>query len=192
MKKYLRLQESGETVELELVPTYYVSNRTLAIQLVDKEGYYCDLTRCLSDAPGKNCAYVDVNNMESDIIQRLEKGGFGKVTGKTCKSGYVTYPEFEFDADILKENMNEDYQQYLDWQDQLKDDEEYLGAMCVQCYETFTFIVKKSAAQKYREYQEGGSYLIQDIFPEMTNEERGLFAHGQNMCGKCFKKLFSF
>lgn len=192
MGKFLKLNRFGQSLKLELVPTYYLINRTLSIQLMDKEGYYGDLTRCLDDAPGKNCAYIDVNNMGPDIIQRLEESGFGKLTGRSCLSGYVTYPEFAFDADILKESTNENYQKYLEWMDQLKDDEEYLGAMCKQCDESFTFIVKKSAAQKYREYQEGKPYLIQEIFPEMTREERGLFACGQNMCGKCFKKLFPF
>lgn len=190
MHKYLELNQFGKALQLELVPTYYLENRTLAIQLEDEEGPYCDLTRCLDDAPGRNRAYVDVNNMGPDIVQCLEEGGFGKATGKTFQSGYVTYPEFEFDADILKANRNEYYQQYLEWQDQLKDDEVYLSGSCMQCHKTFTFIVKRSAAQKYREYQKGGPYLIQDVFPEMTNGERGLFARGQNMCNECFKKLF--
>ena len=42
----------------------------------------------------------------------------------------------------------------------------------------------------YREYQEGAKHLIQDVFPNMMPEERGLFAQGQNLCGKCLKKMF--
>ena len=63
-------------------------------------------------------------------------------------------------------------------------------AECDRCQGSFPLIVKKSEVEKYYEYQEGAPYLIQDIFPDLTAEERGLLARGQNVCGKCFRKMF--
>lgn len=189
MKKYLVLRPRfGETLKLELVPDYYPFNRTLAIELMDGDKYYDTLTCCLDDAPGKNCAYIDVIGMGSDIVLHLEDSGFGRLTGKTCQSGYVIYPEFEFDADILEAYMNKNYHQYLKWQDQLKEDEEFIRSICEQCLTDYTFIVKKGTALKYREYDEGRPYQLQDIFTELTDEERGLFARGRKLCGACFKE----
>lgn len=194
MKKIFDYKTQGKTIPMELKLSYYMHNRTLAVSLYEKgggseEGYWT-LTCCLDDAPGRNRAFLDVNNMGEHIVDDLEAAGFGKRTGRTARSGYVTYPEFEFDAEVLKSYMNGDYEQYLKWQDGLKEDEVYLVAECRVCHNQFPLVVKKSAVEKYHEYQEGAPYLIQDIFPDMTAGERGLLAHGQNMCNACFHKMF--
>ncbi len=194
MKKIFNYKTEGKTIPMELNLSYYMHNRTLAVSLYEKGGNkdeeYWMLTCCLDDAPGKNRAFIDVNNMGEQIVDALETAGFGKRTGRTARSGYVTYPEFEFDAEVLKAYMNVDYGQYLKWQDELKEDEEYLVAECRVCHNQFPLIVEKSAVEKYREYQEGAPYLIQDIFPDMSAGERGLLACGQKMCNSCFQKMF--
>jgi len=189
MSRFLKLNTGKK---LEILPSYYMYNRTLAIELFEDGEPYGVLTCCLDDAPGRNCAYVDVNNMGKNIVEVLEKEGLGKRTGKECQSGYVVYPEFSFKEEVLKECTNREYEQYLTWQEALGEDEEYITTWCQSCHRQFYFIVKKSEAQKYREYQNGAPYLIQDVFPNMSCEDRGLFADGQNMCNACFKKLFSF
>lgn len=189
MSRFLKLRTGKK---LEVWPTYYPYNRTLAIALFENGESYGNLTCCLDDTPGKNCAYIDVNHMGKDIVEVLEKEGYGKRTGKEYQSGYVLYPEFMFKEDVLKDCTNEEYEQYLRWQEALGEDEEYLTASCQICHQEFCFIVKKEEAQKYREYRDGAPYLIQNVFPNMSCEERGLFARGQNMCSACFKELFSF
>lgn len=189
MNRFLRLRTGKK---LEIRPTYYPYNRTLAIALFEDGEAYGNLTCCLDDAPGTNCAYIDVNNMGKDIVEVLEEEGFGQRTGKEHPSGYVVYPEISFREEVLRECTNEDYEQYLTWQEALGEDEEYLTASCQICYQEFCFTVKKEEARKYREYQDGAPFLIQNVFPNMSCEDRGLFARGQNMCSACFKELFSF
>lgn len=189
MSRFLKLRTGKK---LEVWPTYYAYNRTLAIALFEEGELYGNLTCCLDDAPGRNCAYIDVNYMGVDIVDVLEEEGFGKRTGKKHQSGYVVYPEFSFKKEVLRDCTNENYEKYLTWQETLGEDEEYLTASCRICYKDFCFTVKKEEAQKYREYQDGAPYLIQNVFPNMSCEERGLFAKGQNMCGTCFKEMFSF
>lgn len=195
MKKIFSYKTGRKTIPMELHLSYYLHNRTLAVFLYEKgcsreDEEYRVLTCCLDDAPGRNRAFLDVNNMGKQIVDELEAAGFGKRTGRTASSGFVTYPEFEFDAEVLNAYMNKEYGQYLKWQDALKEDEEYLVAECRACRNQFPLIVKKSAAEKYREYQEGEPYLIQNIFPDMPAGERGLLARGQNMCNACFQKMF--
>lgn len=194
MKKIFEYRTEGKMLRMELKLTCYGHNRTLAVLLCEEgcgeeDGYYM-LTCCLDDAPGKNRAFIDVNGMGKQIVDDLEAAGFGKRTGRTVVSGFVTYPEFEFDAEVLKAYTNSDYEEYLKWQDALKEGEEYLVAKCRICGNEFPLIVKKSAAEKYRLYLEGERYLIQDIFPDMPAGDRGLLARGQNMCNTCFQKMF--
>lgn len=190
MKKNLKIERYGKIRIMEVVPNYYLYNRTLLIELYEGGEAYGNLTCNLHTVPGRNCAFIDVNNMGSDIVERLEQCGFGKRTGRECQSGYVYYPEFQFYEEVLRELSNANYEQYLAWQNELGADEEYISASCRNCGKIFNFIVKKSEAQKFKEYEEDGRYLIQEVFPNMSNEERGLFARGQNLCGKCFNNMF--
>ncbi len=99
MSRFLKLRTGKK---LEVWPTYYAYNRTLAISLFEEGEPYGNLTCCLDDAPGRNCAYIDVNNMGIDIVDVLEEEGFGKRTGKKRQSGYVVYPEFSFREEVLR------------------------------------------------------------------------------------------
>ncbi len=49
-----------------------------------------------------NQAYVDINNYPS-IVSDIVAAGIGKPTGKTCRSGFVTYPLYEFNVDEIGE-----------------------------------------------------------------------------------------
>lgn len=42
------------------------------------------------------CQFIDTNNNSEDILDWLEIHQFGKRTGKSVKSGFCTYPEFNF------------------------------------------------------------------------------------------------
>lgn len=192
MGKEIMLKRYGKNQLLEVFPTFYASNRSLAIVLYDRNEGEQDsiLTVCLDDAPGLNKAYIDVNNQGYDVLGQLVSCGLGKPTGRTRRSGYATYPEFEFNGAILRECDTEGYSKYLEWYDKLEEDEEYLLASCKKCRKEHAFIVKKAVAEKYREYLAGEPYLIQDIFPDMEPAERGLLATGQKLCPDCFREMF--
>lgn len=188
-EKKLMYRIDGRMRQVQLYPLYYEFNRSLGLCLRTEEDMLT-ITCCLDAPQTKNCAYIDVNNCGEAIIKWLEENGLGKVTGQKAQSGFVTYPEFMFDEGVLQENTNNYYVQYLKWQEELNEDQEFLIPSCNMCAEVFPLIVSKKAAAQYREYQAGAPYLIQNIFPELSNGERGLLARGQGMCDKCFKKMF--
>lgn len=190
MATVFEMERYGQIIKLEVQPGYYLCNRTLSVMLYEGWESYGPLTCNLDKPLERNCAYIDVNNMGEDIVEVLEKNRLGQKTGRKWRSGHVLYPEFQFNEEALRECTNDNYEQYLAWQDVLKEDEAYISAWCRKCCKDFHLIVKRSEAQMYREYQEGAKHLIQDVFPNMMPEERGLFAQGQNLCGKCLKKMF--
>ncbi len=188
-EKKLMYKIDGRMRQVHLYPLCYEFNRSLGLCLRTKEDML-EITCCLDAPQTKNCAYIDVNNCGEAIIKWLEENGLGKATGQKAQSGFVAYPEFMFDEGVLQENTNNYYVQYLKWQGELKEDQEFLIPRCNMCAKVVPLIVSKKAAAQYREYQEGAPYLIQNIFPELSNGERGLLARGQGMCDKCFKKMF--
>lgn len=194
-EKKLMFKIDGKLREIQLYPVCYTYNRSLGICLC-KKGMGIDdedtleITRCLDAPQTKNCVYIDVNNYGLGMIQWLEKNKLGKRTGQEAQSGFVSYPEFMFDESVLQDYMNEHYAQYLKWQEELNEDQEFLIRSCNMCNQEFPLIVSKKAAAQYREYERGALYLIQNIFPELSSGERGLLARGQGMCDKCFKKMF--
>lgn len=194
-ERKLMYKIGGQMRQVQLYPVCYTYNRSLGICLCKKGRGIDDedtltITRCLDAPQTRNCAYIDVNNCGPEIIKWLEKNKLGKVTGQEVQSGFVTYPEFMFDETILQEYMNEYYAQYLKWQKELNEDQEFLVRSCNICQKEFPLIVSKKAAAQYREYEKGAPYLIQNIFPELSNGERGLLARGQGMCDQCFKTMF--
>lgn len=58
----------------------------------------------------KNCAYIDLNNCP--YAEQLLKEGIAKDTGFTKRSGYCTYPLWEFNEDFLREHGKENYELY--------------------------------------------------------------------------------
>lgn len=195
MKEKKLMYEIDDIVQtVKLFPVYYEFNRSLGILLCKKyKGIDDDaisITCCLDAPQKKNCVYIDVNNCGKNIVKWLEENGLGKATGRKVKSGFVIYPEFMFDEEVLRSYTNGFYEQYLKWQEELNEDQEFLIPSCNVCGQVFPLIVSKKAAAQYREYKRGASYLIQNIFPELSTGERGLLAHGQGMCNSCFKKMF--
>ena len=81
-KGLLELSWQGETVSLELQVRSYYSGGNLALLLVDWSS------------------------------GEVEKNGLGKPTGRAERSGFVTYPECQFQADKLRELDAEGYQIY--------------------------------------------------------------------------------
>lgn len=193
--KKLMYKIDGEMRHVQLYPIYYSYDRSLGMYIckagsgIDDEDAL-EITCCLNEPQTKNCAYIDVNDCGEDIIKWLEENGLGKATGRKVQPGFVAYPEFLFDESVLLEYTNEYYAQYLKWQEELKEDQEFLIPSCEVCGEEYPLIVSKKGAAMYREYQEGARYLIQDIFPELSNGERGLLARGQGICPQCFEKMF--
>ena len=194
-EKKLMYRIGGQIRHVQLYPIYYLFNRSLGMCMykaasgIDDEDLLV-ITCCLDVPQQKNCAYIDVNNCGEDIIKWLERNGLGKATGRKVHSGYAIYPEFMFDENMLLGYTNEFYTQYLKWQDELGEEQEFLIRSCEICNKEFPLIVSREAAAMYREYQKGAPYLIQDIFPELSNGERGLLARGQCICKNCFEEMF--
>lgn len=115
-KGLLELSWQGETVSLELQVRSYYSGGNLALLLVDwssgEPEEWADLTVNLGGRRQKDCAFLDVNGLGQEILPWVEKNGLGKPTGRTERSGFVTYPECQFQADKLKELDAEGYQIY--------------------------------------------------------------------------------
>lgn len=64
------------------------------------------------------------------------------------------------------------------------------GPCMIQWLEKTKLGKRTGREAQYREYEQGAPYLIQNVFPELSNGERGLLPRGQGMCNKCFKKMF--
>ncbi len=81
----------------------FLNNGNLAICAVFEEypEEYEVVTVNLHEVP-MNQAYVDINNYPS-IVSDIVAAGIGKPTGKTCRSGFVTYPLYEFNVDEIGE-----------------------------------------------------------------------------------------
>ena len=93
----------------------YAENGNLFVGLVNNnEGYpepWLDLTVNLGIECKPNCAFIDINNNENDIILWLIVNNLGKLTGRIEPSGWCMYPEFEFDMDELMKHVTEDYRE---------------------------------------------------------------------------------
>ncbi len=92
MAKIIELERYGQLLKLEVRPGYYPYNRTLQVGLYEDWESYGALTCNLDKPLERNCAYIDVNNMGEDIVEVLEKSGFGKRTGRKCQSGLAFIP----------------------------------------------------------------------------------------------------
>lgn len=58
--------------------------------------YYSDVTVNLDSERSAGCQFIDTNNNGDQILDWLEENKFGERTGRTGKSGFCTYPEFNF------------------------------------------------------------------------------------------------
>ena len=89
------------------------SAKNLGIYCDDADGFpFATFTVNLGEFIGlKNSAYIDTNN-NPEIIEWLEKEGFGEVTGFTKRSGFCEYPLFLFKEEVLKELDAKLYETY--------------------------------------------------------------------------------
>ena len=55
---------------------------------------------------------------------------------------------------------------------------------CISCKENVSIVASKEQWERY----EKGAEKIQDIFPELSADEREILITG--MCGRCFDKMF--
>lgn len=88
----------------------------LAVCLGTSEGEgYSILTVSFGDFIGvKNCAYIDINNNDAEIIQAFVDAGYMKNTGSTKHSGFCVYPLYCFDETFLRTIGGDEYQKYSD------------------------------------------------------------------------------
>lgn len=78
---------------------------------------YTDVTVNLPECTrSAGCQFIDTNANEEDILDWLEENQFGERTGKSGKSGFCTYPEFNFYA-------GEQYWNYRRINEQLQESE---------------------------------------------------------------------
>ena len=75
----------------------YVADNVLAIMAWGYYGPIATITVCLDDDRLEpNQSYVDTNNCPW-APEWIEENGLGRNTGKKARSGYCTYPLYEFD-----------------------------------------------------------------------------------------------
>lgn len=191
----LELTRMNEKYTVSLVPAYYMDDQSLSIQLLYKVGNdwepYGSLTTNLGESSmGRNNAYVDTNNLGNQILDWIKKNDLGEPTGRMKQSGFCRYPEVHFNEEALKKFDNPDYRYYLESQEELSEDGVRLYSSCEMCEDVYPITVTQEQADMYEDYLHNGKYLIQEVFPGMSNEMRGLFARGQHICGKCWKEMF--
>ena len=106
---------------------YYDSGK-LSVTLVDWLGgepeYWADLTVNLGCRMDKDCAFINVNHLGGNILPWIEKNGLGAPTGRTKRSGFVTYPEYRFNPERLQELDDMGYLDYSRHYDSIQGPEE--------------------------------------------------------------------
>ncbi len=105
----LALNAYGSNHSMYFELANYSENGNLYVGLVSNdEGYYSpwqNLTVNLSVPCKANCAFIDINNNENEIIDWLEQNNLGHCTGNMMPSGWCVYPEFEFNMDELMKHV---------------------------------------------------------------------------------------
>ena len=61
-----------------------------------------------------NAIYLDVELFSDDLGYKLEQAGLGKLTNLTKHSGYMAFPIFIFDEEILRKADSRIYSKYID------------------------------------------------------------------------------
>lgn len=61
-----------------------------------------------------NAIYLDVELFSDDLGYKLEQAGLGKLTSLTKHSGYMAFPIFIFDEEILRKADSKIYSKYID------------------------------------------------------------------------------
>ena len=104
--RYLYDLERGHEVVLRFARGTYADNRSLAIMayIEIEHGvweFYDVVTVNLGDTPDENVQFIHVNHWKNDFISWMVKNRMGHPTGRYQKSGFVTYPEFQFSQSFL-------------------------------------------------------------------------------------------
>ena len=94
---------------------------------------FAELTKHFNEFIGqKNCAYVDTNNCP--YADQLLEQGIAIDTGLTKKSGYYTYPLWQFNEDFLKsvnskiyDLYSESYDEYMESMNPSEDEGQTFG-----------------------------------------------------------------
>lgn len=117
----LKLPWNGKTISLDCQVRSYYNNGNLALLLQDwnngEPEPWGDLTVNLGISLDQDCAFVDVNNLDQEILPWLEKEGLATPTGRTQQSGFVSYPEYRFNGEKLAKLDPEGYQSYVSLRD---------------------------------------------------------------------------
>ena len=104
MKKLYKIKSVEKEYSCYLMKGQYFYDKSLALVFYEDEDYspYGTLTVCLEGAELTNdySAFVDVNNWP-DIENFIKENNLGEPTGRKIKSGYVVYPEYTFNKDIV-------------------------------------------------------------------------------------------
>jgi hypothetical protein len=93
----VKINYNGE--ELRLVQSRYQDNSALYIGLADKDGEFCgDVTVNLpiSGTLPSNCAFVDSNNLPTELIGKLLGAGIMVSICQSCRSGFCLYQAYRF------------------------------------------------------------------------------------------------
>lgn len=112
MSKVIKLNYVGEDFNLYIVLNKYATTDNLYVGLVSEDGgLFGDVTVNLMPIKGKmkkNYGFVDVNNLPylEELIRRYK---LGKKTNQCVQSGFVNYPLYEFNLDVLEQYVKKDY-----------------------------------------------------------------------------------
>ena len=107
----LNLHKYGNDHPMTFYLNKYAQNGNLYVELIThEEGYaepWQDLTVNLGIKCAEDCAFIDTNNNDPDIIAWLEENNLGELTGRVEASGWCLYPEFQFNMQELKKYTEE-------------------------------------------------------------------------------------
>lgn len=101
-RKEITLLRYNNTWVFPVVTTYqHGLGSPVALKLYSYQkkefNYYCSVTINLPDCPrNAGCQFIDTNNNGQEILEWLEEHNFGKRTDREGKSGFCTYPLFDF------------------------------------------------------------------------------------------------
>ena len=94
-------------VDFLSVDTYMADNSPALMAWSRTVGPIATITVCLDDNRLKpNESYVDTNNCPW-APEWIEENGLGRNTGKRARSGYCTYPLYQFDMKRIDEERGE-------------------------------------------------------------------------------------
>lgn len=104
---FLVLEKYGQSYAINFKIGKYAMMDNLYIGMItyDEEGNpepWSNLTVNLMVKCVRNRAFIDINNNGEEILDWLKKNKLGTTTGRLQLSGFVIYPEFEFDMDKVR------------------------------------------------------------------------------------------